>query len=132
MKFKYVTSYPESELLNTKCLIKEDIPVQWSDVLKLLRILRYQALKHYKVCLSQDHSHLLFLKSDCCPFYGKVWDEATDYFALKLMVNSWFTTEEKCDTLMAHWHERESCMDGNHTSMKTELWHGNRFQQLTL
>lgn len=133
VKLKYGTSYPEFEqhLLNTKRLIKEEIPVQWSDVLKLLTLLGYQSPKHYKVCLRQDHSHLLCSKGDCCPFCGNVWDEAIDYFVLGFMVNNWFTTEERCDTLMAHWQERESWVDGNDTSMKTELWHGNRFQQLS-
>ena len=53
-------SVTEDHLRNAATLIGGcQIPTKWSEVLKLMKSLGYRDPKHFKVCVTQDHSCLL-------------------------------------------------------------------------
>ena len=53
-------SVTEDNLRNTSALIGGcQIPTKWCEILKLMKSLGYCDPKHFKVCVSQDHSCLL-------------------------------------------------------------------------
>ena len=118
-----------SELLGTG-----SIPTKWNAVIKYLKSLGYKDPKHYKVCVSTNHSRLLKAEEVSCPICSKTSAECLDYYVLGLNFKDWFLTGEQCERLMAHWDEREHWLDKDpsyvHPGM-TELWHGERFRELS-
>ena len=45
----------------------------------------------------------------------------------------WFATEEQCNQLMDHWHEKEDWLNKplNFETIQSELWHGQRFREIS-
>ena len=109
------------------------IPTKWNAVISYLKSSGYKDPKHYKVCVSNDHSCLLKTEQLSCKICSKPSVECLDYYVLGLNFKDWFLTNEQCERLMAHWNERDSwldkCPNYEHSGM-TELWHGERFREL--
>lgn len=130
-------SVTEDHLRNTADMLGgNQIPTKWNEVLRLMKTLGYCNPQHYKVCASQDHSFLLTDKATYpkCPKCDKPWCECIDYYCLGLNFRDWFLTEEYCQQLMAHWRDRDEWLSGTaeHTHVaQTELWHGDRFKELS-
>ena len=110
------------------------IPTKWNAVIRYLKSLGYKDPKHYKVCVSNDHSCLLKTEQLSCRICSKPSVECLDYYVLGLNFKDWFLTNEQCERLMAHWNERDGWLDKcptyEHSGM-TELWHGKRFRELS-
>ena len=110
------------------------IPTKWSAVVRYLKSLGYKDPKHYRVCVSNDHSCLLKTEELSCRICSKPSEECLDYYVLGLNFKDWFLTNEQCERLMAHWDERDSWLDRcstyEHHGM-TELWHGEQFRELS-
>lgn len=52
-------STTEDYLRNVAALLGDkSIPTQWNDILRFMKSLGYTDPKHYKVCVTQDHSYL--------------------------------------------------------------------------
>jgi len=97
--------------------------------------LGYKDPKHYKVCLGKDHSQLLWDKKSHpnCPKCRKLWN-CLDYYVLGLNFGQWFITEDHCEQLLANWEERDEWLNKppNYEYLfQSELWHGQRFQDLS-
>ena len=86
------------------------IPTKWNAVIRYLKSLGYKDPKHYKVCVSNDHSCLLKTEQLSCRICSKPSVECLDY-VLGLNFKDWFLTSEQCERLMAHWNERGSWLD---------------------
>ena len=115
-------------------MINEKIPVKWCEVVKLLKVLGYSPPKHYRVCLKESHSFLLYSPLDVCPFCYGSWNDCIDYNVLGLGIEEWFQTDEQCEKLMGHWKDKNSwleCCGSQSISNSSELWHGERFRELS-
>ena len=135
VKLKYGASRAEFEehLKNVKGLVDGNIPIEWKEVMKLLKILGYNEPQWFRVCIKQDHSYLLSSSDELCAFCQATWNDCIDYFVLGLGIDDWFTTDEKCHHLMSHWEDRESWLgtDADTDTSLSELWHGERFKSLS-
>ncbi len=134
LRIKLLRGHSKSDLeehLRNAARLNPLVPSQWSDVLKLLKELGYECPVHYKVCTQSDHSCLLksHKQHPCCPVCIRAWKDCIDYYVLGLGFNQWFLTDERCEQLMAHWEDRESWLHGL-SADQSELWHGERFQEL--
>ena len=126
-------SVTEDHLQNAATLIGGcQIPTKWSEVLKLMKSLGYRDPKHFKVCITQDHSCLLENKKThpCCPKCRTPWSRCIDYYCMGLNFRDWFLTTEQCQKLMAHWKEQCDWLNQGQSHTQTELWHGERFKEL--
>ena len=122
----------EHHLKNVSDLLGEKMATTWSDVMRLLRGLGYTDPTHYKVCVCGDHSVVLQPKAPACHVCAKLRGACMDYYVLGLGFKDWFCTDERCDQLMAHWREKDDWMNGTSTDVRlTEVWHGERFQELS-
>ena len=127
----------EQHLRNTILLLNESsLPCKWSEVLKKMKELGYRNPRHFKVCAAKGHSVLLKNKKDhpSCPFCGTLWENCIDYFVLGLHFNDWFLTEDACNKSMCHWDERDTWLNkplDYQPATKSELWHGQRFRELS-
>lgn len=134
VKLQYGHSQAELEhhLRNASDLLGEDIATSWSAVMKLLRNLGYSEPSHYKVCVSSDHSVVLGSKASACHMCSKLREDCIDYYVLGMGFTDWFCTDERCDQLMSHWEDKDNWLYGSVTGVnRTELWHGERFQELS-
>ena len=138
VKLKYGSSRSEFEehLQNVRGLINEKLPVHWVEIAKLLKTLGYNEPRWHKVCIKEDHSFLLKSTSETCAFCHAAWDDCIDYFVLGLCIDDWFTTHEKCESLMSHWEDHDSWLgkkidDNPNISGSSKLWHGERFKSLS-
>ena len=127
-------SVTEDHLQNTETLLGGcQIPTKWCEVLKLMKSLGYRDPKHFKVCVSQDHSCLLENRKvhPSCPKCSRPWAHCIDYYCLGLNLRDWFLTAEQCQKLMSHWNERGDWLNQGQCDTQTELWHGERFRELS-
>ena len=123
----------EQHLRNAATLVGgNQIPSTWPEVLKLMKTLGYSEPRHYKVCVSTTHSVLLQRHRDC-PICRKQWQNCIDYYCLGLHFCDWFATEEQCNQLMDHWHEKEDWLSkpSDFETIQSELWHGQRFREMS-
>ena len=128
-------STTEDHLQNTATLLGEKvIPTKWSDVIRFMKTIGYTDPRHYKVCLTQDHSKLLETGDAACNVCSKPATQCIDNYVLGLNFRDWFLTADRCDRLMAHWNDCEQwfgkAVDYDHPGV-TELWHGSRFRELS-
>ena len=106
--------------------------MSWRDVIKLLTELGYSQPRHYKICLNKDHSVLLNSKETACEVCSKPRQDCSDYYVLGLGFEDWFCTEERCEQLMSHWREKDDWLHGAASNVRlSEVWHGERFQELS-
>lgn len=124
----------EQHLGNASTLVGgNQIPTTWPEVLKLMNTLGYSRPQHYKVCVSTTHSFLLRGREthSARPICGKRWQDCIDYYCLSLHFCDWFATEEQCNHLMGHWHEKDWLnKPSDFEPLQSELWHG-RFRELS-
>jgi len=124
----------EQHLRNASTLVRgKQIPTMWPEVLMLMNTLGYSRPQHYKVCVSTTYFcceakrhkvHAQYVENS-----GKI---ALITTCLGLHFCDWFQTEEQCNQLMDHWHEKEDWLKkpSNFEPLQSELWCG-RFCKLS-
>ena len=80
-----------------------------------------------------NHSVLLNKAADKCSVCNKARESCIDYYVLGLNFHDWFITEERCTRLMSHWNEHNEWLNKPDEDIHwwTELWHGERFRELS-
>ena len=82
--------------------------------------------------MSTDHSVVLSSTASACHVCLKPRSDCIDHYVLGLGFTDWFCTDERCNQLMSHWSEKDSWLYGPVAGVnRTELWHGDRFQELS-
>lgn len=104
---------------------------RWQSVIAFLKKLGYQDARHYKICCSEDHVHLLDYQTPC-PECDKDWSRCTDYYVLGIHFEDIFLDLATTTAHLAHWRERDEWFGGKpeDVSLK-EIWHGQRFADLS-
>ena len=136
IKLNFGHSQPEIEqhLQNTAELLGDKrIPTTWADTLKHLRKLGYCDPLHHKVCVGDNHSVLLKKAMDKCPVCNRARESCIDYYVLGLNFHDWFITEDRCTRLLTHWNEHSEWLNKPNEDIhqRIELWHGERFRELS-
>lgn len=117
-------------------LLGFDIPCKWNKIIIFLKRLGYSAPRHFKVCITDDHSVAFTSDSaSTCPRpnCSKASSDYIDYFVMGMSFENWFDTEEKCERLLSHWRDKDEWF--NKSPLEDidmiELWHGGRFRELS-
>lgn len=121
-----------SEIRNIYELVKDEkIPHQsWNAVLQFLKRLGYKDPQNFKVCIGLNHVTLLQHEQNC-PNCGKSWNESIDYFVLGLQPENYFLNECTIKDHLEHWLHKHEWMDENVDKCYKEVWHGERFKELS-
>lgn len=139
LKYGHSQAQLEEHLENASRLLGCDgrLPTNYQTVLSLLQSLGYKDAKHFKVCVQSSTHHFLLedkKQHPCCPVCSKPWEECVDYYVLGLQFCNWFSTNQQCEMLMAHWHSRSEWLNkpiDYEPHSYSELWHGSRFRELS-
>ena len=111
----------------------ERIPYKcWPHVLKKLEELGYKPAEKHKVCIHQNHVNLV--KNDPCPNCNKNPSECDDYYVLGLnnIVGNMFACCESIKAHTSYWKNRHEWLIKEHLEVpRKELWHGERFRELS-
>ena len=111
----------------------EQIPYKsWAHVLKKLEELGYKPAEKHKICMDDDHVTLV--KNDPCPNCRRNPLECEDYYVLGLnnFVENIFASSEAIKDHTIHWKNRHEWLNKEHLDVpRKELWHGERFRELS-
>ena len=120
------------EIRNIYELFKnERIPHQsWNAVLQFLRKLGYKDPQNFKVCIGKNHVTLVEYEQNCSNC-EKPWNKCTDYFVLGLQPENYFLNEPTIKDHLEHWLNKHEWMDENSNKCYKEVWHGERFKELS-
>ena len=118
---------------------KQHWPSSWEDVQSLLGEVGFKMPKLYYICLDSSHPcqyALMGSKTDVCPHCGKQGTIPYYYLSVKDKVKRWFSSEEMCKKMTAHWQEREHWLppgsqEGWGWHLKKEFWDGVQFAKLS-
>ena len=113
-------------------LADERIPHKsWQAVVGFLKKLGYEDPRHYKICCSDNHIHLLDYQTPC-PECDKEWSSCTDYYVLGIHLEDIFLDPATTKAHLAHWEERNEWLGGKPDNVNfKEIWHGQRFADLS-
>lgn len=118
---------------------KQHWPSSWEDVQSLLGDFGFKMPKLYYICLDSSHPcqyAIMESKTDVCPHCGKQGTIPYYYLSVKDKVKRWFSSEEMCKKMTAHWQEREHWLpperqEGWGWHLKKEFWDGIQFAKLS-
>lgn len=130
-----------------KDLVDSVWPNSWSEAQEILRKVGYEDPKEYFICFcrkkasktsktKENHIYsgkwdIMSNRKEKCKHCGRKGKVTYYYLGLEAKVKRWCRDSDMCKKMLAHWRQKDHWLTSDPWPVKSEIWDGDRFRELS-